>query len=148
MSFLRSRPRLAIARALAVLLRSSGRRAGVVLVYHAVDERHGDPARELVPPHGIVLFEAQLRHLKAHYRLVRAEGLLSAVETRRRGERFPIAITFDDDLASHTRLAAPILSRLDVPATFFLCGACLERPFTFCCACWARNTSSPIGPPR
>jgi len=122
---------LAIARALALALRLSGRRAGLVLVYHALAERTGDPERELVPPHGIALFEAQLRHLRGCYRLVRAEELLSAVVARRRGERFPIALTFDDDLVSHVRLAAPILQRVGAPATFFLCGASLERPHAF-----------------
>lgn len=121
----------AAVRALRVALRLSGRRAGLVLVYHALSARPGDPARELVPPHALERFEAQLRHLKAHYRVVRADELLHAVETRKRGERFPVAITFDDDLPSHVELAAPVLGRLGVPATFFLCGASLERPFSF-----------------
>jgi peptidoglycan/xylan/chitin deacetylase (PgdA/CDA1 family) len=128
---LHSLARLAIAPVVRFALRLSGRRAGLVLVFHAVAERHGDPARELVPPHSVALFERQLRHLRAHYRLVRAVELVPAVAGRKRGQRFPIAITFDDDLASHVELAAPILSRSGVPATFFLCGASLDRPFSF-----------------
>src|SRR5207248_5880950 len=44
---------------------------------------------------------------------------------------FPIAVTFDDDLASHLQLALPILRRTGVQATFFLTGATLRGPFSF-----------------
>ena len=112
-------------------LRLSGRRVGAALVYHRVGDPAGDPSRELVPNLGVALFEAQVRHLRACYRLVRASELPDAMASRRRGQRLPVAITFDDDLASHGAVAAPILERLGAPATFFLTGASLERPARF-----------------
>ena len=42
-----------------------------------------------------------------------------------------MAVTFDDDLASHADHAAPALQRAGAPATFFLCGASLEKPHAF-----------------
>ena len=126
---------MAAERAVAWLLRSalrwSGRRAGVVLVYHALAPEPGDPASELVPAHGSSQFEAQLQHLVSRYRVVALEGFLEAVASRRRGAPFPVAITFDDDLVSHVRIAAPALERAGVPATFFLCGSSLEAPQAF-----------------
>ncbi|MGH3002224.1 MAG: polysaccharide deacetylase family protein [Gaiellaceae bacterium] len=113
------------------LLRLTGRRAGAVLLYHAVSDRPGDPAREIVPPHDVRLLESQLRHLARWYRVVDAHEILTAVSTRRRGGRFPVAVTFDDDLPSHARLALPALRRSGVPATFFLCGASLDGPAEF-----------------
>ena len=59
--------------------------------------------RSFVPPHEAGLFEGQLRHVVRHYEVVPADRLLEAVVARRRGQRFPVAITFDDDLASATR---------------------------------------------
>jgi peptidoglycan/xylan/chitin deacetylase (PgdA/CDA1 family) len=115
----------------AQVLRLSGRRVGAALVYHRVGDPAGDPSRELVPNMGVALFEAQIRHLRACYRLVRASELPDAIASRRRGERLPVAITFDDDLASHNSVAAPILERLGAPATFFLTGASLEGPARF-----------------
>ena len=56
---------------LGLVLRLSNRRGGVVLVYHALAVRRGDPAHELVPAHGAKQLEAQLQHLARHYRLVR-----------------------------------------------------------------------------
>ncbi|MDP9227052.1 MAG: hypothetical protein M3P18_25045 [Actinomycetota bacterium] len=87
------------------LLRLSARRAGIALVYHGVALRTGDTNLELVAPHGVDIFEAEMRHLARTYRVVSAAELLDAVARRRRGERFPIAVTFDDDLASHVSLA-------------------------------------------
>ena len=112
-------------------LRLSRRRIGVAVMYHGLAERTGDPMRELVPAHAIGLLEAQLRHLRAHFRLVPASELLAAARERRRGRRFPVAVTFDDDLPSHARAAMPRLRRRGAPATFFVCGASLDRPHRF-----------------
>jgi peptidoglycan/xylan/chitin deacetylase (PgdA/CDA1 family) len=131
MIFARSLVLRMLARILALVLRSSGRRAGIALVYHALAEHAGDTSRELVPPHATARFEAHVLHLRAAYRLVRAAELVEAVLDRRRWQRFPVAITFDDDLRSHVQLAAPLLRRLGAPATFFLCGASLDKPYAF-----------------
>jgi peptidoglycan/xylan/chitin deacetylase (PgdA/CDA1 family) len=120
-----------LAEALGVALRLTSQRAGLVLVYHTLAQRSGDPGRELVAPHAVSLFEAQLRHLRRRYRVVAIGELRSAVASRRRGGRFPVAVTFDDDLDSHVALAAPILARLHVPATFFLTGASLAERRAF-----------------
>ena len=114
-----------------LLLRLSSRKAGVALMYHSVEHRAGDPALELVPPHHADVFEAQVRHVSRHYRVVSSSELQAAAAARRRGERFPVAITFDDDLACHSEIALPILVRNGARATFFLSGASLERPFAF-----------------
>jgi peptidoglycan/xylan/chitin deacetylase (PgdA/CDA1 family) len=42
-----------------------------------------------------------------------------------------MAITFDDDLPAHLQVAAPILRRVQAPATFFLTGAYLNGPHAF-----------------
>ena len=114
-----------------LVLRLTSRKAGVALMYHSVDRRAGDPMRELVPPHEAGLFERQVRHVARHYDVVAADRLLDAVRSRRRGQRFPAAITFDDDLACHATIAAPVLRELGVSGTFFLSGASLDHPFSF-----------------
>ena len=118
---------LPLAFLLRVSLRLSARRAGIALVYHRIGDPPGDPDRELVPARGTAQFESELRHLKKHYRLVPASRLLEAAAGRRRGERFPVSITFDDDLSSHVEVAMPILERQGLPATFLVGGAIAER---------------------
>lgn len=112
--------------------RLSRGRAGVVLVYHRVGgERSGDATREILPALSSRSFTRQLRHLRRNYRLVRASELLEAVYRRRRGERFPACITFDDDLARHVTEAVPLLQRQGLTATFFLGGVSLESAHSF-----------------
>jgi peptidoglycan/xylan/chitin deacetylase (PgdA/CDA1 family) len=106
----------------------SNRRAGLVLLYHDIGDRDGDPDRELVPPISRARFASQLAHVRRYYRFVELVDLPAAVAARRRGEPFPVAVTFDDDLGHHVTHALPELRAVEAPATFFLCGAFLEGP--------------------
>ena len=112
-------------------VRCSRARVGVVLVFHRLDEPPGDPTRELVPARSPALVEAQLTRLRSCYRVVAPSQLLDEVRRRRFGARVPVAVTFDDDLATHVDVAGPLLRRLGIPAAFFLTGASLERPQPF-----------------
>ena len=103
--------------------RLSGARVGCVLVYHGVADETGDADREIVPAIAATLLESHVRLLSRRYRIVPPSAILDAVVRRRRGGRVPLALTFDDDLASHVTHAAPLLRRRGVPAGFFLCGS-------------------------
>jgi glycosyltransferase involved in cell wall biosynthesis/peptidoglycan/xylan/chitin deacetylase (PgdA/CDA1 family) len=106
--------------------------AGVAgaLVYHRAART--PPSREqIVPAITVAALERHLRHLRRSYELVPASRLHRAMLARRRGRRIPIAVTFDDDLASHLDVAAPLLRRLACPATFFLTGAGLDGSHAF-----------------
>ena len=95
---------------------------------HRVEPRPGDPAREFTPPLAVADFEAQLSWLVRHARVVPAERLQAEAASRRRGARFPVAITFDDDTTSHVAHALPVLKRRSLPATFFLNGIAVGAP--------------------
>src|SRR5205807_10488023 len=99
---------------LAATARWSPLRRGVVIVYHGVGDPQGDWTRELLPTLGTRLFDSQLRHLRRRYHVVPASQILAAAAGRRRGKRFPVALTFDDDLLSHVLTATPTLERLAV----------------------------------
>ncbi|MBV8947820.1 MAG: polysaccharide deacetylase family protein [Solirubrobacterales bacterium] len=120
-----------VASLLARLARCSGRRAGAALVYHRIAADPGDPARSVVPAHGARVFEAQVRHLAACYDVVPASDLVAAVRTRKRGQRFPVSVTFDDDLQSHRHVAMPVLRRHGLTGTFFVSGASLSASHAF-----------------
>lgn len=107
--------------------RLSSRRVGIALVYHRLAAEEGDPEQELVPAIAVATFRRQLRHLSRRYKVVRTSDLFDAVASRRRGDRVPVAITFDDDLLSHRTHAAPVLRDIRLPATFFL-GSCSSPP--------------------
>lgn len=98
-------------------------------MYHSVAEIPGDLDREIVPAHGSRLFASQVRHLTQRFRVVRADQLQASAQARRRGQRFPVAITFDDDLHCHKEVVLPILASSRATATFFLTGSSLYAPF-------------------
>lgn len=124
-------PRRLRAAAQRLRLRVSDAPRGLVLVYHAIAERTGSRDTEIVPPHAADLLAEHVRHLARHFCIVDSAQILEAAAARGLRERPPVAITFDDDLPSHVRLAAPVLERLGVSATFFLTGAALDGPVTF-----------------
>ena len=121
------RVRLAEARRLETRLRRSAAIRGAALVLHGVAPSGGDPRVEIVPPLAADRLDAAVGYLADRYRLVRAGELVDAARARRAGERVAVAITFDDDLASHRELAAPILARHGAVGTAFLCGT--HSPF-------------------
>ena len=129
----RVKPTIGVALGSAVeqAMRRTGRRRGLAVMYHRVGDPAGDPLHELVPALSARLFESQLRYLRDRYRVVPASELLEATRARRRGERFPVAVTFDDDLRSHAEVAMPILRDLGLVGTFFVSGASLDGPHTF-----------------
>ena len=99
--------------------------AGLALVYHRVGPKREAPKRELLPNLDARSFGAQLDWLDSRFRLVKASELPDAVRRRGADERIPLALTFDDDLASHAESVLPELFTRGITGTFFLSGAAL-----------------------
>jgi peptidoglycan/xylan/chitin deacetylase (PgdA/CDA1 family) len=117
-----------------VLLAAARRRpamAGAALCYHSVGDPQGRAGYELVPRLGSRLFADQLRLVRDRFTLVTASELPEAVAARRRGAPFPLAVTFDDDLAGHAAVTLDLLRAERIPATFFVGGASLDGPRPF-----------------
>ena len=131
LTWLRGTIKVTLAAVLLRALRVTRRRAGVAVVYHAVGPQQGDPGRELVPPREQSRFRRELRYLRRNLRPVLAAEFAAAVAARRRWERFPVCVTFDDDLPCHLEHALGPLQEEGVPATFFLCGASMQGPRSF-----------------
>jgi peptidoglycan/xylan/chitin deacetylase (PgdA/CDA1 family) len=117
------RARLAVARRLERRARRSPDPRAAAIVFHSVGPTAGDHGLEIDPPTQVSRLEAAMGYLKRHYAPVRAAALPEAARGRRPGEPLPVAVTFDDDLASHATHALPVLAKHDVPGTAFLCGA-------------------------
>ena len=78
---------------------------------------HGIPDRDDAFVDGSSL-EKQLLFLKKHFEIV---GLSGSVSEARRSAKPRIALTFDDGYRNNAVVAAPVLRRHRVPATFFVC---------------------------
>ena len=97
---------------LAWLSRHLASRIPRILVYH----RFGDDGRSTSAKG----FERQLRHLKEHFNVIRQSQLIEALCG---GKRLPpncVVLTVDDGYADFYRVAFPLLSRYEIPCTFFV----------------------------
>jgi peptidoglycan/xylan/chitin deacetylase (PgdA/CDA1 family) len=115
------RARLLLARRLEQRVRRSQAVRGAAIVFHGVAPRAGDPATEIEPPVARARLDAAIGYLADRYTLVRAAELPAAARGRTHGSPVPVAVTFDDDLASHRDYALPALKRRNAVATAFLC---------------------------
>jgi peptidoglycan/xylan/chitin deacetylase (PgdA/CDA1 family) len=103
----------------------------------APDDRAEPVARILcfhgTPKYQAAEFERQLRYLKRHFTIVSLRQLHAKLQTRSDARGRLLALTFDDGLRNNVSVAYPILRRLEIPATFFVCPELIEH------RCWLWN---------
>ena len=91
------------------------RGAAVVVAFHRVQETaEADDGLTI----GARLFERYCRFFRRHFRVVPLREVVGLLESGRPLDR-ELAITFDDGYRDNFEVAAPILERLSLPATFF-----------------------------
>jgi peptidoglycan/xylan/chitin deacetylase (PgdA/CDA1 family) len=85
---------------------------------------HGTPAADAAA------LERQLRLVRLAFPVVPLEDIASG---RNKNGRARVALTFDDGLRNNVGVAYPILRKLGLTATFFVCPGLIDR------ACWLWN---------
>jgi peptidoglycan/xylan/chitin deacetylase (PgdA/CDA1 family) len=94
-------------------------------------QRRDDCARILMfhgtPRRMAGAFERQLRYLARHFDVVPLGWLVGALQSSAGDLRRKVALTFDDGLRSNLQVAYPVLRKLGLPATFFVCPELVER---------------------
>jgi peptidoglycan/xylan/chitin deacetylase (PgdA/CDA1 family) len=86
----------------------------IILTYHSVSE--GDSPLKISPG----LFAEQMAWLRANVRVELLKDIVAAVAGRRSLPERTVALTFDDGFRDFYSSAAPVLRRLELPATIFL----------------------------
>jgi peptidoglycan/xylan/chitin deacetylase (PgdA/CDA1 family) len=81
---------------------------------------HGTPRREAAA------LERELRWLKRRFHIVPLRAIVAA-STNGGTLGSKVALTFDDGLRSNVEVAYPLLHRLAIPATFFVCPGLVDR---------------------
>lgn len=92
-----------------------------ILCYHRVGTE-GVPYHSRLKPRA---FEAQMRYLKRHYRLVSLAQLLRELESETQVQP-TLAITFDDGYADLYTHVFSVLSQYEIPATVYLIGESVQ----------------------
>lgn len=99
----------------------------VILNYHSVlgpgESRWIDPCNAVEAD----AFEAQIRFLGRHRRVVPLSNLVSDLQAGRPIPRGTVVITFDDGYLDILQVAAPILERFRLPATLYLPTGYIQR---------------------
>jgi hypothetical protein len=95
------------------------------------DQRHENAARVLcfhgTPRHYARGLERELRYLKCQFTIVSLQGLVARMQARSASIASLLAVTFDDGLRNNVSIAYPILQRLGITATFFVCPRLIDR---------------------
>src|SRR5437762_5792628 len=93
-----------------------------VLIYHRVLDTT-DPLRPSEPTGAE--FELRMRWLKANFNVISLADAVAGLKSRALPPR-ALAITFDDGYRDNCQTAMPILTRLGLPATFFIATGYLD----------------------
>ena len=93
-----------------------------IILYHSVSQKEHsfNAGGRNIPPQ---LFEAQMKYLQKRYQVV---SLGEAVKKSTEAKPYlkPVAaICFDDGYENNVSEAYPILNKLQIPATIFVCGS-------------------------
>ncbi len=99
---------VALARLLGLAVRRDASGARILMF-------HGTPLRKAK------MLERQLSYLARNFDIVALESLVRSPQGRK------LALTFDDGLRSNVSVIYPILKKLGIPATFFVCPGLIER---------------------
>ena len=94
-----------------------------ILPLHRVNDDN-DPFMAAMPT---AIFAARMAHIARHYRVLTVEDLAQRLQEGRAPHN-ALAITFDDGYRDNLTHAAPILSRLGLPATIFLVTGYIDTP--------------------
>lgn len=86
-----------------------------------------------VPEYPAQAFARQIEQLAASYQIVGIDQALQTLASDRAPKRPQMLLTFDDGLRNNHKVAYPVLSRLGLPCTFFVCPALIEE------GCWLWN---------
>src|SRR5687767_9622489 len=70
-------------------------------------------------------FEARMRWVQRHFNVIPLDQAIAQLKSRKLPAR-SLAITFDDGYADNQQIAAPILRKLGLPATFFIATGYLD----------------------
>jgi peptidoglycan/xylan/chitin deacetylase (PgdA/CDA1 family) len=111
---------------LGLLLGRVLRWAGVLCVnYHRIGTGAGSLFDRELWSASDAAFNSQVSYLKAHFDVISPSDLPN-VQSRQKGRY--VLITFDDGYVDNYQVAFPILSRLQVPATFFISTGFIDSP--------------------
>ncbi len=103
----------------------------VIPFYHVVSDQDLPHIKHLYCYRNSTLLARDLDYYLAHYSVIDLHDLLAHYRQGRALPRNPLLLTFDDGFREDYEVAAPILKKKGVPATFFVCSAFVDNKDLF-----------------
>lgn len=75
----------------------------------------------------VEIFSAGLDYLRSHFSIVPLNTIVQKIIRGEKASNNEVALTFDDGRRNNYTVAYPILKRLNLPATFFICPGLVEN---------------------
>jgi peptidoglycan/xylan/chitin deacetylase (PgdA/CDA1 family) len=121
----------------------------LILLYHGVTEAVSEGIENASCKHiSADAFYRQMAYVAENCTILSLPDIVALHET---GQPYPprsLAITFDDGFRNNFTVAAPILSKLKIPATFYICAGIVDTGLMFWVDeledCFNRSTASEI----
>lgn len=108
------------------ILRFLGRHEAKILLYHSVSESESCFIKGTYIWVSTGTFEKHLNYLSKHHKVISLRTLVDSLKQGRIPPR-SVVITFDDGFADNFLCAYPCLRRYKMPATIFICPACVDN---------------------
>ena len=99
----------------------------VILRYHSIKERP-DEHDHLIGKaiiHSTTSFEKQMRFVAQYFNPITMDDIVDCLHGKRSMPKKAVAVTFDDGYADNFYLAAPILNKFGIRATFYVISDCI-----------------------
>ena len=93
-----------------------------IILYHSVT-RHENPFITSGQNIGPAVFERQMRYLQENYSIIPLEASITRSCEEHPYHKPLACVCFDDGYASNLNEAYPILRKMGIPATIFVCGS-------------------------
>ena len=98
-----------------------------ILLYHGVTESTSIGIENYSGKHiKVEEFYRQMSYIKDNCNILSMDEI---VDIKRKNEIWPenaVAVTFDDGFRNNYKCAAPILTKLNIPATFYICSGMID----------------------
>lgn len=85
-----------------------------IIMYHGIDSQDQP------------LLAEQLEYLDRHFRVISMDQLVHNLTSNSSPKQNEVVLTFDDGLMNNATVVYPLLSRLGMPATFFVCPGLID----------------------